>query len=169
MKRIVVAGGCFWGVEAYYKKLKGVLDTNVGYTNGNKPNPTYEELKKHVATHAESVEIYFDEEVISLEKILEHLFRIIDPTSLNKQGEDVGVQYRTGIYYREDEDKVIIDKFMANQNKIYNNKVAVEVEKEDGFYLAEDYHQDYLDEHPLGYCHVNMNLIKPEERKEKIL
>jgi peptide-methionine (S)-S-oxide reductase len=165
MKRIVVAGGCFWGVEAYYKKLKGVIDTNVVYTNGNMAKPRYEDLKKHVATHAEAVEIAYDENVITLEKILEHLFRFIDPTSVNRQGEDVGVQYRTGIYYRDLEDKQIIDRFIAEKNRQYHGKVAVEVTEESGFYLAEDYHQDYLDVNPGGYCHVNMGLIHDEEKK----
>lgn len=165
MKRIVLAGGCFWGVEAYYKKLKGIINTNVGYTNGNIDFPTYEDLKYGRATHAEAVEIYYDEEVISLEKILEHLFRFIDPTSLNRQGADEGIQYRTGIYYRSDDDKQIIDKFINEMNQKYNNKVVVEVEKEAGFFLAEEYHQDYLDIHPNGYCHVNFNLIKDDEKK----
>src|SRR5690606_28544944 len=109
-------GGCFWGVEAYYKRLKGVINTNVGYTNGNIENPTYQDLLSGRATHAEAIEIYYDEKIISLENILEHMFRFIDPTSLNKQGGDVGIQYRTGIYYRELEDKVIIDEFIKKMN-----------------------------------------------------
>jgi peptide-methionine (S)-S-oxide reductase len=165
MKRIVLAGGCFWGVEAYFKRLKGIVNTNVGYTNGNKPNPTYEELKRKIATHAEAVEIYYDENVISLRKILEHLFRIIDPTSVNKQGGDEGIQYRTGIYYKDEEDYQVISEFISEQNKIYDNKVAVEILKEDGFYLAEDYHQDYLDKNPTGYCHVDLSLLRDDEIK----
>ena len=165
MKRIVLAGGCFWGVEAYYKMLKGVIKTSVGYTNGNITNPTYEQLKKHVATHAEAVEIYYDENIISLNQILEHMFRFIDPTSLNKQGGDIGIQYRTGIYYQNVEDKKIIDEFIKEKNQQYNNQVAVEVLEEKGYYLAEDYHQDYLEKNPYGYCHVDLSLVKPEEEK----
>lgn len=165
MKRIVLAGGCFWGVEAYYKKLKGIIDTNVGYTNGNYENPSYEDLKKHKATHAEAVEIYYDENVISLIKILEHMFRFIDPTSINKQGGDIGIQYRTGVYYKELDDKKIIEEFIDNKNKENNGKIVVEVLKENGFYLAEDYHQDYLDVNPHGYCHVSFNVIKDDELK----
>ena len=165
MKRIVLSGGCFWGVEGYYKQLKGVVDTNVGYTNGNIENPAYEDLLSGKATHAEAIEIYYNEDEISLEQILEHLFRFIDPTSLNKQGGDVGIQYRTGIYYKDQDDKKIIDNFMKEMNKLYNNKVAVEVMEEAGFYLAEDYHQDYLDVNPNGYCHVDFGLIKEEEKK----
>lgn len=165
MKRIVLAGGCFWGVEAYYKRLKGVIKTNVGYANGNISNPTYELLINKVATHAEAVEIYYDEKVISLEKILEHLFRFIDPTSLNQQGGDIGIQYRTGVYYQTEEDKIIIQEFIDERQKQYHKLICVEVLKEDNFYLAEDYHQDYLDKNPYGYCHVNLNLIKSNEAK----
>lgn len=165
MKRIVLAGGCFWGVEAYFKKLKGVLDTNVGYTNGNKANPSYVELKNHTATHAEAVEIFYDEKLISLEKILEHMFRFIDPTSLNKQGGDIGIQYRTGVYYKDEEDRKIIEKFIQDKNKQYNNQIVVEIVPELGFYLAEDYHQDYLDKNPHGYCHVDFSIIHEDEKK----
>lgn len=165
MKRIVLAGGCFWGVEAYYKRLKGILDTNVGYVNGNIKNPTYEDLKKGKATHAEAVEIFYDENVITLEKILEHMFRIIDPTSLNKQGEDIGIQYRTGVYYKDLEDYKVITNFINKMNEKYDGRVVVEVEEEKGFYLAEDYHQDYLDVNPYGYCHVDLSLIRDDEKK----
>ena len=99
MKIIYVAGGCFWGVEAYYKKLKGIIDTECGYANGNSVNPSYEDLKNHIATHAETVKIVYDENVISLTKILEHFLRIVDPYEINHQGEDYGIQYRTAIYY----------------------------------------------------------------------
>ncbi len=165
MKRIVIAGGCFWGVEAYYKKLKGIINTNAGYVNGNIASPSYEDLLAGRATHAEAVEIYYDESLISLVKILEHMFRFIEPTSLNRQGGDFGIQYRTGIYYENLDDKEVIDKFILEMNLKYNNKVAVEVKKEQGFYLAEDYHQDYLDKNPYGYCHVDLSLIKKDEKK----
>ncbi|HNZ50184.1 MAG TPA: peptide-methionine (S)-S-oxide reductase MsrA [Bacilli bacterium] len=165
MKRIVLAGGCFWGVEAYYKQIKGVVDTNVGYTNGNKAKPSYEDLKNHLATHAEAVEIYYDEKILSLEQILDHLFRIIDPTSLNRQGGDFGIQYRTGVYYQSEEDKHRIEQFFHHQNQQLQGKLAVELAKEKGFYLAEDYHQDYLDHNPNGYCHVDFSLIHEHEKK----
>jgi peptide-methionine (S)-S-oxide reductase len=165
MKRIVIAGGCFWGVEAYYKLLKGVINTSVGYTNGNINNPKYEDLIQKRATHAEAVEIVYDEEVITLDTILEHMFRFIDPTSLNKQGGDIGIQYRTGVYYDTLEDKEIIDNFINKKNKEYNNQIKIEVLKESDYSIAEDYHQDYLDKNPAGYCHVNLNLVKQTERK----
>src|SRR5690554_2116123 len=165
IKRVVLAGGCFWGVEAYYKQLKGVVKTTVGYTNGNIANPSYEDLLNKKATHSEACEIYYDPKVISLKIILTHLFRFIDPTSLNKQGNDVGIQYRTGIYYTNKEDEKIIIDFINDMQKEYDKPIQVEVEKEDGYCLAETYHQDYLDKNPGGYCHVDLNLIKENEKK----
>ena len=164
-KRILLGSGCFWGVEEYFKRLNGVINTSVGYANGNFKNPTYEDLKKHIATHAEACEIIYDDEVISLEKLLEHMFRFIDPFAVNKQGGDVGIQYRTGVYYKTLEDKEVILSFMHKKEKYYNRKLAVEVEEEREYYLAEEYHQDYLTKNPYGYCHVNMNLIKEDEKK----
>ncbi|HHX80293.1 MAG TPA: peptide-methionine (S)-S-oxide reductase MsrA [Acholeplasmataceae bacterium] len=166
MKRIVFAGGCFWGVEAYFKRLKGVIDTTVGYTNGNIANPRYEDLLAGRATHAEAVEIFYDEKVITLEKLLENLFRIIDPTSINRQGGDIGVQYRTGVYYQFPEDKIVIKNFILENNKKYDGKIAVEVAEETGFFPAETYHQDYLDKNPGGYCHVDLSLLRADEQKD---
>lgn len=165
MKRIVLGGGCFWGVEAYFQRLKGVIDTNVGYANGNTINPTYEDLLNKIATHVEACEIFYDEKIISLTSILEHLFRFIDPTSLNQQGADKGIQYRTGVYYKTVEDKQIIDNFIDNVKSKFTLPIVVEVLEEKGFYLAEEYHQNYLINNPRGYCHVNLNLIKKDELK----
>ena len=116
MKKIILAGGCFWGVEAYFKRLKGVLSTRVGYTDGFTMNPTYEEVCAQNTNHVEACEIYYDEQVISLERLLEHLFKIIDPTSLNKQGGDVGVQYRTGIYYDDEALRPVIERFIQKRS-----------------------------------------------------
>lgn len=165
MKRIVLAGGCFWGVEAYFKLLKGVVDTTVGYTNGNFDNPTYQDLIKHRATHAEAVAITYDETMISLETLLLHMFRFIDPTSIDQQGHDIGHQYRTGIYYRDEEDYRIAKAFLDKKAPLFRKPLAIELVKEAGFFNAEEYHQDYLDKNPYGYCHVNLGLVKPEERK----
>src|SRR5690554_199881 len=107
-KRLILAGGCFWGVEAYYQKLKGIVTTNVGYANGNIENPTYEQVCSGVATHAEVVEVIYNSNEITLEKVLEHFFRMINPFSLNKQGNDIGIQYRSGLYYENNDDKKII-------------------------------------------------------------
>ena len=165
MKTIYLAGGCFWGVEAYYKKLKGVTDTQVGYANGNYPNPTYEEVCDEKATHAEAVKVVFNEKQISLEKLLEHLFRIIDPTSVNKQGHDEGIQYRTGVYFENKEDETVAKKYVQLRQKDYRKPIALEIQPLRGFYDAETYHQDYLDKNPNGYCHVDFRLLRPEEKK----
>lgn len=165
MKTIYLAGGCFWGVEAYYKKLKGVTDTQVGYANGNYPNPTYEEVCDEKATHAEAVKVVFNEKQISLEKLLEHLFRIIDPTSVNKQGHDEGIQYRTGVYFENKEDENVAKKYVQLRQKEYRKPIALEIQPLRGFYDAETYHQDYLDKNPNGYCHVDFRLLRPEEKK----
>ncbi|MDD4212345.1 MAG: peptide-methionine (S)-S-oxide reductase MsrA [Bacilli bacterium] len=166
LKRIVFGGGCFWGVEAYFKRLKGVTKTTVGYANGNKENPTYEELKLHIATHVEACEIYYDSQVISLEVLLRHLFRIINPYTLNRQGHDIGIQYRSGIYYKDNDDLKIIQTFIENEQKNDLRRIVVEVKLEQEYYLAEDYHQDYLTKNPNGYCHVDLRLLRNEETKE---
>ncbi|HHX78207.1 MAG TPA: peptide-methionine (S)-S-oxide reductase MsrA [Acholeplasmataceae bacterium] len=165
MKRIIFGGGCFWGVEAYFKQLKGVMNTTVGYANGNFANPSYQDLIAGKATHSEAVEIMYNENIISLNELLDHLFRIIEPTNLDHQGGDFGHQYRTGIYYRDEEDYVISKNFINEQQKNYKQKIKVELVKEEGYYLAEDYHQDYLDKNSGGYCHVNLSLAKKGERK----
>jgi peptide-methionine (S)-S-oxide reductase len=165
MKKIILAGGCFWGVEAYFKKLKGVIDTDVGYVNGNIDNPTYEQVCDEVATHAEAVLIQYDPQAITLEKLLEHLLRIIDPTSINKQGHDEGVQYRTGVYYDDVSDVPVIERYLALRQKEFKKPFAIEVQPNKGFFDAETYHQDYLDKNPRGYCHVNFAVLRKEEMK----
>jgi peptide-methionine (S)-S-oxide reductase len=165
MKKIILAGGCFWGVEAYFKKLKGVVDTDVGYVNGNIDNPTYEQVCDEVATHAEAVLIEYDPKGITLEKLLEHLLRIIDPTSINKQGHDEGVQYRTGVYYDDVSDVPVIERYLSLRQKEFKKPFAIEVQPNKGFFDAETYHQDYLDKNPRGYCHVNFAVLRKEEMK----
>ena len=163
MKKIIyLAGGCFWGVEAYYKRLKGVINTVVGYANGNKVNPTYEEVKSHQTAHAETLKLEYDSSIISLEKILEHFLRFVDPYSIDQQAHDIGHQYRSGVYYIDVNDKHIIENYF---NSNLDNDYAIEVLPLDNFYKAEDYHQDYLNKNPNGYCHVNLSLIKKEEMK----
>lgn len=161
-KTIYIAGGCFWGVEMYYKSLKGVIDTEVGYANGDKENPSYEDVKHHLASHAETLKLVYDSNIISLEKILEHFLRFVDPYSVDKQGEDVGHQYRSGIYYVDNNDKDIIKKYFDDN---LNPDYKIEILPLENFYNAEEYHQDYLDKNPNGYCHVNLKLIKKNEMK----
>ncbi|ERJ12693.1 peptide-methionine (S)-S-oxide reductase MsrA [Haloplasma contractile] len=165
MKKIVIAGGCFWGVEAYFSRLKGVISTEVGYSNGSVRETNYEEVCKGTTEHAEVCEINYDNRLISLDTILEHLFRFIDPTALNKQGGDTGIQYRTGVYYYDIEDREIALHFLEKQKERYQDEIVVEVDEVQNFCKAEDYHQNYLVKNPTGYCHVNLGLLKPNEMK----
>ena len=161
-KIIYLAGGCFWGVEAYFKKLKGVINTTVGYANGNTKNPKYEDLKSHIATHAETVMIEYDNDIISLEKLLEHFLRFVDPYSIDRQGHDIGHQYRSGVYYTNNIDRDTTKSYFDSK---LNPDYKISIEKLENFYDAEEYHQDYLDKNPNGYCHVNLGLIKDNEKK----
>lgn len=173
IKKIYLAGGCFWGVEAYMKRINGVIDANSGYANGITENPTYEDIIYNGTGHAETVEVIYNSEKISLETLLKYYFRIIDPTSLNKQGNDKGTQYRTGIYYTDLEDKEIIEKEITLLQKNYPKKIMVEVTPLIRFDLAEDYHQDYLKKNPNGYCHIDLskadNIIIDENKYTKLL
>lgn len=166
-KSIILAGGCFWGVEAYFRDVLGVLDTEVGYANGNYRNPSYEAVCEGKATHAEATKVVYDDEKTSLKTLLDHMFRIINPYTINRQGNDVGTQYRTGIYYEFETDKVIANEFIANLQKNDQKKITVSVEKLDHFDAAEPYHQDYLIKHPNGYCHINLGLLDEAEKNEK--
>ncbi len=161
-KKIYFAGGCFWGVEKYFSMAKGVIATKVGYANGTINNPRYEDLKHGLDDSSETVEIIYDDSLISLDKLLEILLRVIDPYSVNKQGEDEGVQYRTGVYYLDNNEENVIRDYFANHIK---GNYAIEVLPLHKFFLAEEYHQDYLNKNPTGYCHINMAKLKPEERK----
>ena len=165
---IYLAGGCFWGVEGYFKKIPGILDTSVGYANGKTKDTTYRKVKE--TEHSETVKVIYDEDRVSLQELLEHYFRIIDPTSVNKQGNDRGRQYRTGIYYTNRNDKLIIDEIIRQKQEEYSEEIAVEVEPLNNFVLGEDYHQDYLDKNPGGYCHINLALAdEPLDTKGKVI
>lgn len=168
MNTIYLAGGCFWGVEGYFKRIEGVKDTTCGYANGRTENPSYEDVCRHDTGHAETVKVDFDDEVISLEDLLIYYFRIIDPVSVNKQGNDVGTQYRTGIYYTDESQLPVIKAAIEREQRKYSEKIAVEVLPIENFYSAEEYHQDYLDKNPNGYCHINLGLAdEPIVRSEK--
>ena len=163
MKKIIyLAGGCFWGVEAYYQQLKGVLNTAVGYANGNIKNPSYQDLLQGIATHAETVKIEYDSLIITLEQLLEHFLRFVNPYSLNRQGNDIGIQYRSGVYFTSADDKLIIQNYFQSR---LDDTHKIEVTTLIDFYLAEEYHQNYLIKNPNGYCHVNLNLINDDEKK----
>lgn len=155
MIEVYLAGGCFWGVEAYFSNLDGVIKTEVGYANGKTATTTYEELK--VTGFAETVKVSFDEEIISLNEIFEHFYYIIDPTSLNKQGNDVGSQYRTGIYSRSEAILKAARNFLNIKQENEKEKILVEVKVLNNYIRAEEYHQDYLKKNPAGYCHINLD------------
>lgn len=155
MKKIYLAGGCFWGIQKYLDQLNGIVETTVGYANGNTINPRYEDVKAQRTGHSETVEVIYDETIISLKEILTKFYVVIDPTSLNKQGEDEGISYRTGIYYVNEEDKDIIQEVMTFESSKYDKECVVEFLPLDNFYPAEEYHQKYLEKNPNGYCHIN--------------
>ncbi len=159
MREIYLAGGCFWGTQHLLKQLYGVIDTETGYANGEGCNPTYEEVYTDRTGFAETVRVVYDPDRISLPFLLGLYFRSIDPTSLNRQGEDVGTRYRTGIYYTDEADLPTIRRCCAEVAATYQQPLAVEVAPLRNFYAAEEYHQDYLDKHPDGYCHIPQALI----------
>jgi len=158
LKDIYLAGGCFWGLEEYMSRINGVYDVTSGYANGNTENPTYEQVCYQNTGHAETVHVQYDSEEIDLQTILTYYFKVINPTSINKQGNDVGSQYRTGIYYINEEDHEVIAQFIKEQQKIVDAPIVVEVEPLKHYYLAEEYHQDYLKKNPNGYCHIDLSL-----------
>ena len=160
---IYLAGGCFWGVEAFISRLKGVNNTEVGYANGYDLAPTYEKVCTGKTGHVETVKATYNPKIISLDEILECFFRIIDPYSKNRQGADIGTQYRTGIYWQEDSQKDTVIDFLKSKQKLTKKRIFVEAHAISNFYPAEDYHQKYLERNPIGYCHVDLNLIDDEE------
>ena len=161
IKEIWVAGGCFWGVEAYMSRIPGVLDATSGYANGKTENPTYEDVCYLDTGFTEAVHVKYDPNKVSLKKLLELFFKIIDPTSLNKQGNDKGSQYRTGIYFKDINDRKIIQELITQEQKKYSSHIVTEVLPLTNFYIAEEYHQDYLEKNPSGYCHIDLSLLDP--------
>lgn len=156
MREIVFAGGCFWGVEEYMSRIKGIIETKVGYANGNTKNPTYPEVKTGTTGYAEACYVKYDEKEISLENLLKRFWRVIEPTVLNRQGPDEGTQYRTGIYYMSDEDLSVINASAEEEQKKYTEDIVTEIEPLKCFFDAEDYHQKYLKKNPGGYCHIKL-------------
>lgn len=162
---IWLAGGCFWGVEAFIKNIPGVIHTEVGYANGKTENPTYEEVCSKNTGHAEAVYLKYNPQRLPLNILLDYYFRIIDPTLLNRQGHDIGTQYRTGIYYKNLADKRVIEEYVDKKQKEYSKKIMTEVLPIQNFYRAEEYHQAYLDKNPNGYCHIDFELINSLKRE----
>ena len=162
---IFLAGGCFWCVEAVFDRVKGVVDVVSGYCNGQTLNPTYEQVCSGSTGHAEVVKVDFDPSVINLTELLEIFFVIHDPSTLNRQGNDVGTQYRSGIYYTKPEDELVVRSFIEDltSSQAYSQKITTEVQALDRFYQAEDYHQEYFVQHPnQGYCAY---VVRPKVEK----
>ena len=160
MSEIYLAGGCFWGTEKYIASIRGVQSTEVGYANGMTLNPSYEEVCSKDTGHAETVHVVYDPTIVPLEFLLELYYEAINPTSLNRQGGDHGGQYRTGIYYVDDKDRLVIESSIAKLQKRFDKPIAIEVKQLENFSLAEEYHQKYLDKNPTGYCHIGRDKIE---------
>lgn len=156
---IYIAGGCYWGTEHFLKQINGIEKTEVGFANGNSENPTYEDVCKGGTGHCEVVKVQYNSSIVSLETILELFYLTIDPTSVNKQGGDVGTQYRTGIYYTNSENIPVIENSINQLAKKYSEPIAIEVMALQNYYSAEGAHQDYLDKNEDGYCHIDPKLF----------
>lgn len=152
----ILAGGCFWGMQELFSKLDGVTKTTVGYTGGNIPNPSYKIVTTGLTGHAEAIEIVFNPQKISYEKLLKFFFTIHDPTTLNRQQNDAGTQYRSAIFYSNEVQKKTAENIIAQAERsgVFKNKITTEIAQAGKFYPAEEYHQDYLQKNPYGYtCH----------------
>ena len=153
-RKIYLAGGCFWGLEKYLGSIPGVTGTEAGYANGRTNQPTYEAVCRQNTGHAETVSVEYDSSRISLSRLLALFYKVIDPTTLNRQGNDVGSQYRTGIYYTNQEDLSVIIQSLEQLQKNYKKPIAIEAKSLENYWPAEEYHQNYLDKNPRGYCHI---------------
>lgn len=153
-RTIYLAGGCYWGAEKYLSNIPGVLETEVGFANGDTHNPTYQQVRYENTNHAETVRVMYDPAILPLDKLLRLFWRIIDPVSVDQQGEDIGHQYRTGVYHTLAGDEKIIREELDKLQKQFGQPLAVEACQLEHFYSAEEYHQKYLDKNPGGYCHV---------------
>ncbi len=167
-KEIYLAGGCFWGTQKFFDQFDGVTMTEVGYANGPEGEVTYQDVIRD-SGHAETVKVVYDEGRITLTRLLNYYFMVIDPVSVNRQGNDVGIQYRTGIYYTDEAQLPEINAVYAEQEKKAGQKLAVEVEKLTTFVRAEEYHQKYLDKNPNGYCHIPASFFTLQEEEKQAL
>lgn len=156
LRTLYLAGGCFWGLEAFLKRLPGVRGTVVGYANGSTENPSYHDVCRWNTGHAETVAVTYDPRILPTDVLLDGFFEAIDPTVADRQGNDRGTQYRTGIYWTDEADLPAIEASLLRQQARYTDPIVTEVEPLDGFYPAEEYHQAYLDKNPGGYCHVDL-------------
>lgn len=158
LKEIVLAGGCFWGVEEYIRHIDGVEDTQAVYANGRDKHPTYEKVCRQDTGFVEAVYVRYNPKQVSLKTLIERFFRIIDPLSLNRQGNDVGSQYRTGVYYIDKADLPVLKEVFEIEQGKHTKKIVTELQMLENVYPAEEYHQKYLQKNPQGYCHINLDL-----------
>ncbi len=165
LREIYYAGGCFWGVESYFSQIHGVESVTVGYANGFTENPTYEQVCGGDTGHAETAHVVYDPGRVSLQTLTEHFFAIIDPLSLNRQGNDRGSQYRSGIYYTDEDDRETLQAEWDRQQKKYSQPVQTQLEPLRCYYLAEEYHQQYLAKNPGGYCHIDFSSLADFEQR----
>ena len=150
MTKALIGAGCFWGIEEYFRKINGIMDTKVGYSGGHTKNPTYEEVCLGSTNHAEVVQIEFDEKLINYDKILDHFWECHDPTQLNRQGYDIGSQYRSVIYYYSEVQQNLAEGSKNKKQTTLNNKIVTEISKATNFFLAEEYHQLYIQKKSLS-------------------
>lgn len=150
----IFGAGCFWGVQAYFDEVPGVVKTTVGYTGGTVPNPTYEQVCSHTTGHAEATKIEFDPKVISYRNLVRHFFRMHDPTQVNRQGPDVGDNYRSAIFYLTDNQKREAEVIKQMAQKSFDKPIVTEITKASPFYIAEEYHQKYFKKTGVGACHI---------------
>ena len=165
MRTIYLAGGCFWGMQKFFDQFEGVLSTQVGYANGPDRAPTYQEVCRN-SGHAETVRIDYDEGKLSLDKLLELYFLVIDPLSVDKQGGDEGIQYRTGVYYTNPDQLPMIQAAFEKEAAKVGSPLAVELLPLTNFFPAEEYHQKYLDKNPGGYCHIPQRMMHLDQGKD---
>lgn len=156
---IWLAGGCFWGAEEYLSRVRGVIATDVGYANGHAASPTYEEVCTGKTGHAETVRVVYDPGVLPLARLLEIYFMAIDPCAVNRQGHDVGHQYRTGIYWQQEADLPVISAALEALAATLDQPLAVKAEALTAYWPAEEYHQKYLKKNPGGYCHIPQRMF----------
>lgn len=159
IRTLYLAGGCFWGTQRFFDQFDGIINTEVGYANGPTENPTYKDVCAS-SGHAETVKVVFDDALISARKLLEYYFMVIDPLSVNRQGGDTGIQYRTGVYYDDDSLLPAIRAVFDEEQKKYSQPLAVELLPLENFFSAEEYHQKYLEKNPTGYCHIPSSMFE---------
>lgn len=159
MKQAIFAAGCFWGVQFYFDQVPGVIKSTAGYTGGYIENPTYEQVCSHTTGHAEAVLLEFDPELVTYETLVRHFFRLHDPTQLNRQGPDIGDQYRSAIFYFDEQQKAAAEKVIAEQQKDFDKPIVTEITQATVFYQAEEYHQKFTEKTGQGMCHVSYQPI----------